>query len=448
MAFRKGLVFLCLGLWSGLGADASRRVRAGSEGEGSSTTIYWYGGGLHPLVVTRDGINYRLIGKGVVEQVTDQQSRSYLHGDHLGSVRMVTNDQGAVTQSLGYDGDYGLTRIQGQSSASADDSMGSFYRFQGQEQETFPLAKLGISGSALAQWLDQLQLYHFPWRDYAAGLAAFSQTDPIPRDDSLYAALGANPVNYTDETGGMFQPPGTALDSIDPETQGLLNRVISNQTVTISRRESQRLFDLLTRVRDEVTEFYDQINDGADRLSDRLGFLIDRLMLDAGVAYTSDLADQIRVVRHPDIRELRREWHQFNGDSQRWLRAHEDLRRRWLAMYEQPIMNLMPTDLREDEDVSDDQKDDEKADVLNENDEPLPMMPLTGTQNDIAADPDSDDDVMVGFPTQDGVLNSDQDQAPAHVNPNNAPQDDGRTIAPARPPQEENDRVRTCCNIL
>ena len=117
-------------------------------------------------------------------------------------------------------------------------------------------------------------------------------------------------------------------------------------------------------------------------------------------------------------------------------------------MYEQPIMNLVPRDLREDEDVSDDQKDDEKADVLNENDELRPIMPATGAEANIAGDPDSDDDVMVGFPTQGGLLNSDQDQAPAHVNPNNAPQDDGRTIAPARPPQEENDRVRPCCNIL
>jgi RHS repeat-associated protein len=444
MAFRKGLVFLCLGLWSGLAADASRTVRAGSEGVGSSTTIYWYGGGLHPLVVTRDGINYRLIGKGVVEQVRDQQSRSFLHGDPRGSVHMVTNDQCAVTQSLGYDGDYGLTRIQGQSSATTDDSMTSFYRFQGQEQETFPLAKLGISDSALAQWLDQLQLYHFPWRDYAAGLAAFSQTDPVPRDDSLYAALGANPVNYTDETGGMFQPPTSILQNIDPERDRLLALVVSNQSATINRAESEMLYNLLTRVQDEIRVFRDQIRDTGDRLMDRLAVEIDRQMLDAGVTWTSDLDAQIRVARHPHIRGLREEWHSFNRDSQRWQRAFEALQQRWFDRYEEPIMNSVLMNLQEDEDAT----DDEKADVLNENDELRPIMPATGAEANIAGDPDSDDDVMVGFPTQGGLLNSDQDQAPAHVNPNNAPQDDGRTIAPARPRQEENDRVRTCCNIL
>jgi hypothetical protein len=82
------------------GLRASRMVSAGSEGQGSSTTSYWYGGGLHPLVVTRDGVNYRLIGKGIVEEVGSNPARSYLEADRLGSVRMVTNDQGQVVQSL------------------------------------------------------------------------------------------------------------------------------------------------------------------------------------------------------------------------------------------------------------------------------------------------------------------------------------------------------------
>ena len=141
---------------------------------GSSTTSYWYGGFLHPLVVTRDGVNHRLIGKSVVEMIGSQVTRSYLSADRLGSVRMVTDDQGKVVQSLGYDTDYGSTRIEGQSAAASFDGMASFYRFQGQEQEIFPLARLGIDNDALASWLDQIQLYQFPWRDYAAGLTAFT----------------------------------------------------------------------------------------------------------------------------------------------------------------------------------------------------------------------------------------------------------------------------------
>jgi hypothetical protein len=214
------------------GLRASRTVSAGSEGSGSSITSYWYGGALHPLVVTRDGVSYRLIGKEVVEALgSEGATRSYLQADRLGSVRMVTDDQGRVVQSLGYD-DYGLTRIEGQSAAASFDSMASFYRFQGQEQEVFPLARLGIEDDALAEWLDQIQLYHFPWRDYAAGLAVFTQTDPVPTEDSLYSAFAANPVNSTDETGGMLHADdyfplryNPAHRIIAPRLQNLLDRL-------------------------------------------------------------------------------------------------------------------------------------------------------------------------------------------------------------------------------
>jgi hypothetical protein len=226
------------------GLRASRTVRAGSEGQGSSTTSYWYGGALHPLVITRDGVTYRLIGKEVVEAVgSDSATRSYLQADRLGSVRMVTDDQGRVVQSLGYD-DYGFTRIQGQSAAASFDSMASFYRFQGQEQEVFPLARLGIEDDALAQWLDEIQLYHFPWRDYGAGFAAFTQTDPVPTEDSLYSAFAANPVNSTDETGGMINADdyfplryNPAHRIIAPRLQNLLDRLEGDPEAFLTRLE-------------------------------------------------------------------------------------------------------------------------------------------------------------------------------------------------------------------
>jgi hypothetical protein len=209
---------------------------SGDEGV-NSTTSYWYGGSLHPLVVTRDGVSYRLIGKGVVEEIGGEEPvRSYLQADRLGSVRMVMDDEGQVVQSLGYD-DYGSTRIAGQSAAASFDSMASFYRFQGQEQETFPLAKLGIDNEALASWLGEIQLYHYPWRDYGAGLAVFTETDPIPRDDSLYAALGANPVNNTDETGGMPTHGGGDRQEVDePAWRSRRLRRISKKTMRRTRK--------------------------------------------------------------------------------------------------------------------------------------------------------------------------------------------------------------------
>jgi hypothetical protein len=209
----------------------------------TSTTTYWYGGGLHPLVITRDGVTYRLIGKQVVEQVESEVTRSYAHADRLGSLRVVTDNEGKVVQSLSYD-DYGVTGIAGESSAASFDSMASFYRFQGQEQETFPLAELGIDDPSLAAWLDQFQLYHFPWRDYAAGLLAFTETDPIPTEDSLYAALGASPVNVTDETGGMIEE--SKYDDDDDENeqarvQDLLKRFASSPEMRFTPKEHELL---------------------------------------------------------------------------------------------------------------------------------------------------------------------------------------------------------------
>ena len=218
---------------------------AAEQGGTSSTTNYWYGGELHPLVVERDGVNYRLIGKSVIEVLAgDQVTRTYAHADHLGSTRVITNDQGKVVHSLSYDGDYGLTRIEGESTAATDDSVASFYRFQGQEQEIFPLARLGIEDEALAQWLDRIELYHFPWRDYAAGLAAFAETDPVPTENSLYAALGANPVNFIDPSGGMMEESKYADDDDENEwtqLQDLLKRFSHNSEMRFTPKEYELL---------------------------------------------------------------------------------------------------------------------------------------------------------------------------------------------------------------
>ncbi len=72
-----------------------------TAGESRFTTNYWYGGELHPLVVERDGVNYLLIGKEIVEMAgASGPARTYAHADHLGSTRVITDDQGKVVQSL------------------------------------------------------------------------------------------------------------------------------------------------------------------------------------------------------------------------------------------------------------------------------------------------------------------------------------------------------------
>jgi hypothetical protein len=293
------------------GLRASRKLSAGPA---SSSTSYWYGGSLHPLVIERDGVTYRLIGKQVVERAGSTSMRTYAHADHLGSTRMVTDDQGAVTASLSYATDYGLTRIAGQSTAATDDSVASFYRFQGQEQDVFPLPKLGIEDNALAAWLDQLQLYHFPWRDYAAGLTAFTQTDPIPTQDSLYAAFAANPVNLTDETGGMWNELRytPAHRQISLEMQALLDRLLQNPSSSFEFEEVVALNDLKLQI-------------AVQRINRNNPFAPDGVLgkrrLDTYVGHV-EVRDQRRREAEQAFRTLRREQDE------------------WLATYSRPIGQL------------------------------------------------------------------------------------------------------------
>ena len=101
----------------------------------------------------------------------------------------------------------------GQASVTSYDSMSALWRFQGREQDTFPLSRLGIDDTALAGWLDDLQLYHFHYREYAAGFAAFLSIDPAGQDASPYMAFGDNPVNAVDPDGGWWQPLASSFSS-------------------------------------------------------------------------------------------------------------------------------------------------------------------------------------------------------------------------------------------
>jgi RHS repeat-associated protein len=188
-----------------MGRRTSRSVTAVDEGSGSSTTEYWYGKALVPLVVERDGATYRMIGGLVIEERVNGEATTqyYPHRDYTSSVRVVTDGTGAIAASLGYDGDWGSARIAGQDYVSSDAGMEAFYRFQSQEAEIFPLSTLNISDAALETWLDELQLHHFPYREYSAGLAVFLSQDPAKQSISPYAAFGANPANVGDPTGAV-----------------------------------------------------------------------------------------------------------------------------------------------------------------------------------------------------------------------------------------------------
>ena len=100
-----------------MGRRTSRTVNAVDEGSGSSTTSYWYGKALVPLVVVRDGVTYRMIGGLVIEERVNGEAATqyYPHRDYTSSVRVVTDGTGAIAASLGYNGDWGWCVSRGRS---------------------------------------------------------------------------------------------------------------------------------------------------------------------------------------------------------------------------------------------------------------------------------------------------------------------------------------------
>jgi RHS repeat-associated protein len=410
------------------GLRASRTVSAGTMGQGSSTTSYWYGGALHPIVVTRDGVNYRLIGKSVVEEAAAQPTRSYLYADHLGSVRVVTDDQGSVIQSLGYDDDYGSTRIAGHAYASSDDAMASFYRFQGQEQEVFPLAKLGIDNNDLAQWLDDLQLYHFPWRDYAAGLASFTQTDPIPTEDSLYSAFAANPVNFTDETGGML-----GNFEVDPEVQNLLDRILADPHARLSRAQLEKMtIAFYTVMAENPSARFAPERTMREAELERLRTadinrvvigIAKRQKLDFKKLTRSDekkiIAKAKRQIKAKKTSLMQQEAEEELRSFDNWVLNYQRQRRKWLDKYSDALssyvrsFNAADDQIGDEKDVEEDDEKEEKADDT---------QPLLGADQQ---------ENGTGVPNR----------APAQSEFNGRQQDDDF-------PRFDDNRPLRCCNIL
>src|ERR1700683_5066878 len=129
-----------------------------------------------------------LVGERVVNAATEQVMQSYFfHTDHLGSISVITNQNGAVVQRLSYDA-WGKTRFpsgaDGQPSAS-DTTRG----FTGQEE-------LAVSG-----------LVHLNGRVYDPTFGRMLSADPTvpdpldPQAWNRYSYVGNDPLTFTDPSG-------------------------------------------------------------------------------------------------------------------------------------------------------------------------------------------------------------------------------------------------------
>ncbi len=124
--------------------------------------------------ITRRFIHGPGTNEPLVQVDASTGDRTFLHGNHQGSIIAHTDDTGAQTATFGYD-EYGNSGGAGPSS----------YGYTGQ------------------LWLGDIGLYHMHNRVYSPTHMRFMQTDPIGVSGgiNLYAYVGGDPVNFTDAWG-------------------------------------------------------------------------------------------------------------------------------------------------------------------------------------------------------------------------------------------------------
>jgi RHS repeat-associated protein len=141
---------------------------------GQTTTAYTWDvtGGLP--VVLQDGENTYVYGLALISSADSQGDQTYYLYDGPGSVTEVTDENGDVVASYGYDV-FGAIRVQTGTSHN-------YWLFTGQQRD------------------EESGFYYLRARYYDPSIGRFLSRDPIPAVN-FYAYVGNNPVMLTDPYG-------------------------------------------------------------------------------------------------------------------------------------------------------------------------------------------------------------------------------------------------------
>jgi len=149
-----------------------------NEGNSISKKAYLYGFDTYPLVeIDNNRISKNIVGIGGIIAVDRNNNEYYTIKDHLGSTRVVMNDQAEIMATFEYDA-YGKIISQNLSETMS-------YLFTGQELD------------------EESGLFNYKARFYDPDLCRFLSPDPLHEFASPYSYCGGDPVNYTDP-GGML----------------------------------------------------------------------------------------------------------------------------------------------------------------------------------------------------------------------------------------------------
>ena len=210
------------------GADRQRFRQVNSFA--NQTTIYV--GGLYEKEITgtfAKHVNYIFAGGhavAVLNSATDNSTAmQYLHRDHLGSVTHLTDQSGAVVESLSYD-IWGKRR-----NSNWTDAASALPPTQSQR---------GFTGH---EGLDDVNVVHMNGRVYDASLGKMLSADPYvqfpdhSQSFNRYSYVLNNPGSYTDPSGfciAGFACPTSGLAGFTAGRAGSLNRAgLARASVTV-----------------------------------------------------------------------------------------------------------------------------------------------------------------------------------------------------------------------
>ena len=160
------------------------------------TTLYFDSFGAHAEFMPGSGqwneylkVGNVMVGVRFLALATETVTLRYFHTDHLGSIAVITDQNGAVSERLSYDA-WGKRRFAN----GADDPAGSIasqttYGFTGQEE-------LSVTG-----------LVHLNGRVYDSLIGRMMSADPTvpdalnPQAWNRYSYVGNDPLTFTDPTG-------------------------------------------------------------------------------------------------------------------------------------------------------------------------------------------------------------------------------------------------------
>jgi RHS repeat-associated protein len=176
------------------------RVRQVSIENGIAATTIYIGNALYERITSGGVISHRHYVKAGRETVAvhvresnSTQHTSYLHGDHLGSVDVITDSTGEVLASLSFDA-FGKRR-------------GSDWTGAPTPVDREVIADTTRRGFTLHEHLDGVDLVHMNGRVYDPGIGRFLSADPLvpvpwnSQSFNRYSYVRNNPLTYTDPSG-------------------------------------------------------------------------------------------------------------------------------------------------------------------------------------------------------------------------------------------------------